>query len=195
MTGLSPGELVHYRIGVNGLDHTCPTPPVGDFRWDDVGDTGTTLCTPWVATTHALLAADDPDFVTHGGDLSYANVCGVSAVHQYYLDQQVWSTKAAFQPTWGNHEYGQPEAEAPPGTPRDRLANYKSRSTITHAQTLASDGQNRLSPPGCPAVAGSTTNSCRGEDWGWFRVSGVLFISYPEPWAGAMEEWRDQAPH
>lgn len=193
LTGLAPGQLVHYRIGAAGLDHTCGTPPTGDFRWDDVGDTGTTLCTPWVATTHSLIAADNPDFVTHGGDISYANYCGEPVVHQYYVDQQAWSTSAAFQPVWGNHEYGAPSADAPPGTPRDQLANYKGRSTITHAQTVPNDKLTKTSHPGCPALPGTTTNSCMGEDWGWFRVSGVLFISYPEPWPNAIANWQSKA--
>lgn len=193
LTGLAPGQVVHYRIGATGLDHTCTTPPTGNFRWDDVGDTGTTLCTPWVRTTHNQIAADHPDFVTHGGDISYANECGQAAVHQYYIDQQAWSTSAAFQPVWGNHEYSAPTAGAPSGTPRDRLANYKGRSTITHAQTVPTDTPTRTSDPGCPALAGTTTNSCMGEDWGWFTVSGVLFISYPEPWPNALANWQTEA--
>ena len=193
LTGLAPGQLVHYRIGAAGLDHTCGTPPTGNFRWDDIGDTGTTLCTPWVATTHSQVAADNPDFVTHGGDVSYANYCGEAAVHQYYIDQQAWSTAAAFQPVWGNHEYGAPTVDAPPGTPRDRLANYKGRSTITHAQTVPNDTLTRTSQPGCPALPGTTTNSCMGEDWGWFKSSGVLFISYPEPYYDALADWQKKA--
>src|SRR4051812_2735215 len=38
LTGLNAGQRVHYRIGSDGLDHTCRTPPTGAFRWDDIGD-------------------------------------------------------------------------------------------------------------------------------------------------------------
>ena len=34
-----------------------------------------------------------------------------AAVHQYYVDQQVWSADAAFEPVWGNHEYGEPNSD------------------------------------------------------------------------------------
>lgn len=193
LTGLALGQMIHYRIGDNGLDHTCGTPPTGAFRWDDLGDTGSTLCTPWVAITHSQIAADAPTFVTHGGDISYANDCGQAAVHQYYNDQQVWSTSAAFQPVWGNHEYGAATAAAPPGTPRDTLANYKSRSSVTNPQLVPNDTATQTSHPGCPALVGTSTNSCRGEDWGWFEASGVLFISYPEPGYNALADWKIKA--
>jgi hypothetical protein len=143
-----------------------------------------------VAQVHTLIAQLGPRFVTHGGDISEANKCGVPAVHRYYDDQQVWSTGAAFQPSIGNHEYGRPTDEAPAGTPRDSLANYKGRGRITHPQTLSFNHPGEMTPPGCPGLLG---NGCRGEDWGWFRAGGMLFISYPEIWDGALEEWRSAA--
>ena len=131
----------------------------------------------------------DPAFVTHGGDISYANGCGRGAVHQYYVDQQVWSAGAAFEPVWGNHEYGEPNSDEgmtpPPGTPRDSLLNYKGRSFITNGQAVPSDTASQIANPGCGWETRATMNTCQGNDWGWFQVGHVLFISYPEPWPGA----------
>ena len=85
-----------------------------------------------MAQTHSLIAAQNPNFVTHGGDISYANECGTPAVHQYYQDQEAWSESAAFQPAWGNHEYGSPQPDSVPGAIRDTMENYKGRSFITN---------------------------------------------------------------
>jgi hypothetical protein len=190
LSGLAPDTLYHYRIGA-GVDHVLRTAPLGSFRWVDVGDTASTLCKPHVAQVHTLIARLAPRFVTHGGDISEANVCGAAAVHAYYVDQQAWSTEAAFQPVWGNHEFGAPTAAAPAGTPRDSLANYKGRGEMTNARTLAIDTATRTSAPGCPYTG--TVNTCRGEDWGWFRAGGVLFVSYPEVWPGAIADWQPAA--
>ena len=193
LAGLTPGTTYHYKIGAAGDDHTFTTTPTGDFTWADLGDTGTTLCQPWMTQEHALVAAQSPSFVTHGGDISYANECGVAAVHQYFVDQQAWSEDAAFMPVWGNHEYGPPSSTAPPGTPRDTLANYKGRVAIPHPQTVPNDTATKTSNPGCGAEIGSATNTCLGEDWGWFVAGHVLFISYPEPWSTAYAAWEPVA--
>jgi hypothetical protein len=197
LTGLQPNSTYHYKIGLNGVDHTFQTIPEGDFTWVDIGDTGTTLCEPWMAQTHQLVAAQNPSFVTHGGDISYANECGAAAVHQYYVDQQAWSDDAAFEPVWGNHEYGQPNSDEgmtpPPGTPRDSLLNYKGRSFVTNGQAVPSDTATRTGNPGCGWETGATSNTCQGNDWGWFQAGHVLFISYPEPWPGAYPAWQAAA--
>ena len=193
LTGLQPNATYHYRIG-DGQDYTFKTRPTGSFRWVDVGDTGTTLCSPWVADTHALIAAQQPNFVTHGGDIAYANYCGTKAVHRYYIDQEAWSHSAAFQPVLGNHEYGPAGPTAPPGTPRkDSLLNYKGRSYFTNAQTVPGDTATKTNNPGCGWETGSPTNTCRGEDWGWFKAGNVLYISYPEPWTNALSDWQAKA--
>lgn len=199
LTGLQPSTTYHYRIGATGPDHTFQTVPEGDFTWDDIGDTAATSCDPWVAQNQALVAAQDPTFVTHGGDISYANECGVAAVHQAYVDQQVWSETAAFQPVWGNHEYGYPATNdatgkpPPPGTPRDTLENYKGRSFITNGQAVPTDTSSRTQNPGCGWATNSVTNTCQGNDWGWFQTGHVLFISYPEPWPNAYPAWQARA--
>src|SRR4051794_6161525 len=78
LIGPTPDTTYHYRIGAAGLDHTFKTAPTGDFVWDDIGDTGTTLYDPaatsschrpWMADVWQDVAADQPDFVTHGGDI------------------------------------------------------------------------------------------------------------------------------
>ncbi len=169
LTGLTAGVTYHYRIGQDGLDHTLRAAPTGDFAFVDIGDTASTLCDPWMAAQQQLVADQAPDFVTHGGDISYANECGAGAVYRYFTDQQVWSDDAEFQPAWGNHEYGPPDEDAPPGTPRDSMANYKGREVLTHAQTLPSaDTAKQTGPPGCAGPAAG--NNCRGDDWGWFRA-------------------------
>lgn len=194
LTGLTPGTEYHYRIGA-GPDRVFRTspPPGRPVRWVDVGDTASTVCKPWMAEQHALIARWTPQLVTHGGDISYANDCGVPAVHGFYQDIQVWAangtSSAAFMPVWGNHEYGPPTAKAPPGTPRDSLANYKGRSAVPNPQTVPADGAATLSAPGCPGPG--NRNGCRGEDWGWFRAGEVLLISYPEPWRNtSVQAWR-----
>ncbi len=93
----------------------------------------------------------------------------------------------------GNHEYGAPTVNAPAGTPKDSLANYKGRSFFTHGQAVPADTLSKTSAPGCAPAAGTTTNGCLGEDWGWFKVSGVLFISYPEPSFSALPDWQSKA--
>lgn len=197
LTGLRPSTAYHYKIGPAGPDHTFRTIPEGSFTWVDIGDTSTTACEPWVAKTQALVATQHPDFVTHGGDISYANDCGVRAVHQYYVDQQVWSESAAFEPVWGNHEFGPPGSEdgmtAPRRTPADSLANYKGRSFVTNGQAVSGDTATATKAPGCGAAAHPGKNTCQGNDWGWFETGHVLFISYPEAWPGVYPAWQSAA--
>ncbi|HEU4914305.1 MAG TPA: fibronectin type III domain-containing protein [Candidatus Saccharimonadales bacterium] len=193
LTGLTPGATYHYKIGADGSDMTFRTKPTGDFTWVDIGDTKSTYCAPWMTAQHALIAAQNPHFVTHGGDIGLLNECGVPSTHAYYTDQEAWSHSAAFQPAWGNHEYGQPTADAPAGTPRDSLANYKGRSWITNAQTVPVDTATRISNPGCGEESGSSVNLCQGRDWGHFTAGKVLFISYPENWTNGWADWQAKA--
>ncbi len=193
LTGLVPNTSYHYKVGVDGLDHTFSTIPTGDFTWSDIGDTAASNCDAWMTQTHALVAAQNPNFVTHGGDISYANECGTAAVHQYYVDQEAWSHSAAFQLALGNHEYGSPNSESIPGAIRDSMSNYKGRSFITNAQTVPNDTADQINNPGCGWETSASTNFCQGEDWGWFRAGNVLFISYPEPWVNAQTDWGNRA--
>lgn len=196
LTGLRPGTRYHYRIGSGGADHTLATAPVRDFGWVDVGDTMSTSCGPdgsWMRAVHRLVASQNPDFVTHGGDIAVPNQCGLASLHRYYVDQQVWSTHAAFQIALGNHEHGRPAHGAPRDAITDSLANYKGRSFVTHGQSVPGDRAGTTTYPGCGAEVGRRTNTCHGEDWGWFRAGGVLFISYPEPSWRAWQDWQGKA--
>lgn len=195
LTGLTPGATYHYKIGVNGQDQTFSTAPAdtNSFRVLSVGDTIASTCRTHQTQMNQLMFAQNANFMIHGGDISIANECGQSAVHQYYQDMQPLMTKGAFMPAWGNHEYGQPTANAPAGTPRDTLANYKGRSFIPNAQTVPSNTAAKTSNPGCGAEIASTVNTCRGEDWGWYKAGRVLFITYSPNWAGAIADWKVKA--
>ena len=202
LTGLTPGRVYHYRIGAAGLDHIFKTAPTRDFVWTDIGDTGTTFhdpsaaaeCDkPWMAEVWAQVTASNPDFVTHGGDISYANDCGIGNVHRFFEDIAPIATRRALQFAWGNHEYGVADTSAPPGTPRDSLANYKGRNYVANPQLLPNDTASQTSHPGCPPPAGGTGNGCRGYDWGYFKVGHALFITYPEPEPDAYPDWQAKA--
>lgn len=199
LTGLTPGTVYHYQIDF-GADHEFETAPTGDFTWDDIGDTTSTYdsydpatrtgCNAtWMSSVWTQLAAEQPDFVTHGGDLTYANECGVSAVHQFFDDIAPIATMRAWEQTWGNHEYGAPTSDAPPGTPRDSMANYKGRFYLANPQAVPVDTPTKVSNPGCPAPGASNVNGCLGQDWGYFTAGHVLIIEYPEPWGGALTAW------
>jgi uncharacterized repeat protein (TIGR01451 family) len=194
LTGLSTDTTYHYKVGQNGTDNTFKTRSTGDFTWVDVGDTKSSYCAPWAEGMQSLIAAQNANFVTHGGDIAILNECGTPATHSYFTDQEVWSRKAAFQPAWGNHEYGAPTPNAPAGTPSDSYVNYKGRSWITNAQTVPNDTPTKLTHPGCGAEINSTTNTCQGRDWGWFRNGNVVFIGYPENEGGtAWADWQTKA--
>lgn len=202
LTGLIPNTRYHYRIGATGHDSMFRTAPTGNLTWDDIGDTGTTYFDPaagvrcnktWMANIWDQLANDHPNFVTHGGDISYANDCGRPSVHRFWTDIAPVATQTAFQFAWGNHEYEAPSSGAPPGTPRDSMANYKGRFMMPHAQTVPADTASRVSNPGCPSPRDPSVNGCRGGDWGYFTAGHVLFISYPQPWFGAYTSWKTKA--
>ncbi len=200
LTSLTPGSTYHYQIGAGGADHTFQTAPTGDFVWNDIGDTGTTYYNPsspqgcnkpWMADVWQQIAGEHPAFITHGGDISYANDCGVPNVHQFWNDISSLSTQAALQFTWGNHEYGPATSTAPAGTPADSMANYKGRFMSPNPQTVPVDTPSRTTSPGCPSAIG--TNGCLGDDWGYFTAGHVLFISQPEPWTTAYADWKTKA--
>lgn len=203
LTNLQPGTTYHYKVGVSGVDQTFKTAPTGDFTWDDIGDTGTSFydsSTPsscnkfWMPNTWQQVAADSPDFVFHGGDISYANECGEAAVHAFWNDIGPVASKAPIQFSWGNHEYGSVNtATAPTGTPRDSMANYKGRYRMSNSQTVPINTSTRTSNPGCPSPGDASQNGCLGNDWGYFTIGHVLFIGAPEPWVNAYADWQSKA--
>lgn len=171
--GLSPGTTYHYSIG-GGPDYTFHTPPAAgqQFRFDAIGDIGDTTHFSHLADTFSAIAADQPSFVVMDGDLTYANATNATqaAVDQHFNDVMAWSTSAAYMPAWGNHEWESPAV--------DDLRNYKGRLLMPNAQAS----------PGSPDI------SCCGDDWGWFDVGGVRFISYPEPYTSATwPDWQAKA--
>lgn len=190
LTGLTPGTTYHYKIGDNGTDYTFRTAPspADSFKAVSVGDTIASSCRTYQSAMNQLVRDQQPYFMIHGGDLAIANECGVPAVHQFYLDIEPLTRQAAFMPVWGNHEFGKPTSNAPAGTPQDTLANYKGRSFIPNAQFVPGDTPTATTDPGCGSGY-STVNTCYGKDWGWFVAGKVLFISYPEAWAGAITDW------
>ena len=192
LSGLQTGTTYHYKIGSKGTDYVFTTVAgtTDSFKAVSIGDTIASTCRSYQSVINQQVSDQRPNFVLHGGDLAIANECGQSAVHQYYLDiENSFSRSAAFMPVWGNHEYGQPTEDAPAGTPRDTLANYKGRSAIPNPQTVPNDTATQTGHPGCGSDSGSSVNTCRGEDWGWFVSGRVLFVSFPDVWPGAITDW------
>jgi hypothetical protein len=196
LRGLKPGQAYHYRIGSSGPDRVFHTIPTGSFTWVDVGDTMSTSCHgegTWMPPEHRLIAAQHPAFVAHGGDIAVPNQCGRASLHQYFVDQQVWSTGVAFQPVWGDHEWEGKLPNSPPDALPDSNSNYKGRVFMTHAQSSPADDRDKTTHPGCGAQSGRRVNTCQGEDWGWFQAGGVLFISYPETSWKSWTAWQAKA--
>lgn len=192
LTGLTANTEYHYKIGSTGLDHTFKTAPGrnDNFTWIDIGDTATTYYNtvtpasecdkPWMGEVWPQLASENPDFVTHGGDISYANDCGPGAIHQFYQDIAPIATKRVFMQVWGNHEYGpvSPEAQSLWGSEtNDSYANYKGRNFMPNAQALANNTPTQNNPPGCGTGG---VNTCPGNDYGYFDAGGVRFLMLPE---------------
>lgn len=201
LTGLTAYTEYHYKIGVNGDDHTFKTAPGrnDDFSWIDLGDTGTTYgssnidqgyaitdpnCnSPWMSDVWTQIATENPDFLFHGGDITYANDCGPGAIHQFYQDIAPIAGKRAFMQVWGNHEYGPIQGtsttdpttalmlwdQLSPGITNDTYLNYKGRNVVPNPQTLTNSGGNQ----GC-------NGACVGSDYGSFTAGGVLFLMLPE---------------
>ncbi len=170
--GLEPDAVYHYSIGATGPDHTFRTAPVPgstDFDVYVAADVGSSSSYKEVPVLQSLIAADLPRFTLMVGDLSYGNAHGQKAVGIHFDDMMPWSQDAAYMPAWGNHEWDSPSS--------DDLRNYKGRFDLPNPQTS----------PGSPAV------SCCSEDWYWFDYGNVRFIAYPEPWVGALADWKTRA--
>ncbi len=171
ITGLQPGATYHYSIG-GGPDYTFSAPPTTGFRFDAIGDVGSSTMFSHLANTLSAIASDQPSFVLMLGDLTYANSGGATqaVVDQHFNDVMAFSTSAAYMPAWGNHEWETPGV--------DDLRNYKGRLVMPNAQTS----------PGAPAPSDG------GNDWGWFDAGGVRFIAYPEPYdSPTWTDWQAKA--
>jgi len=165
LTGLQAGTTYHYSIG-GGADHTFSTAPTGTFRFDVMSDVGSSLNSSALAPEMSRMAGDAPAFVLAPGDLTYANVDTQPAADQHFNDVMAWSLSAAYMPAWGNHEWDRAQ---------DDLRNYKGRFKLPNGQAAVD----------APALG------CCGDDWGWFDVADVRFISYPEAYTTAtMTAWQ-----
>src|SRR6185503_5271408 len=129
--------------GPEGTFRTPPAPGASGFTAYLEADIGTSLNYPnTMPVVQQLIANGAPAFVLAAGDLTYGNSHGQTRVDQHFNDVMVWSTRSAYMPAWGNHEW----------EPTDDLRNYKGRFDLPNPQTS----------PGSPAI------SCCGEDWYWF---------------------------
>lgn len=69
----------------------------------------------WMGSVWAQLPADNADFYTHGGDISYANDCGNPTSLQVFNDIAPVSTTRVIEWSEGNHEYGPTSSTSPSG--------------------------------------------------------------------------------
>jgi parallel beta-helix repeat protein len=169
LEGLEPGTTYHYSIG-GGTDYTFTTAPTGSFRFAVMADVGSSAQFSSIPVMQNLIAGQNPDFVLAPGDLTYGYPFGPTSVDRHFNDVMAWSTRAAYMPAWGNHEWESPSI--------DDLRNYKGRFALPHPQTASS-----APAPGC----------C-GEDWSWFDAGAVRFIAYPEPYSSStFASWSQQA--
>ena len=172
LTGLQPGGVYHYSIGL-APDRTFRMPPEpgpAQFTIDAEGDIGGSNSFACVPGVQRLIADDLPDFVLVLGDLTYGNETGQASVDQHFNDVMVWSQNTAYMPAWGNHEW---DIAA-----KDDLRNYKGRFELPHQQMST----------------GSPRQGCCGKDWYWFDYGDVRFIAYPEPYnAETFSDWYSKA--
>ncbi len=167
LTGLQENTAYYYRIGDNGQLHAFKTPPprgTADFRVCSTSDMQET--TPECKEMFQQIAGMKPAIVITTGDLTGGDSGGQQQVGERFHDAMAWSLRAAWMPSWGNHDW-----ENPGG---DDLRTYKGRFDIPNPQAC----------PSSPAVG------CCGEDWGWFDYGNTRFISLPERY-NSSSTWQD----
>jgi hypothetical protein len=169
LTGLSADTLYYYKIGSSGTEHTFRTPSAP-------GSSGFTIVaasdfqeSSGLYPTHTsscmdLIASASPRFVLHCGDITGADdYGGEPRAHAVYnLIMNKWSQDAAYIPCFGNHDWDS----------ATQVCWTTGRCAFPNVQDLA----------GVPYTDSS-------EDWCWFDYGNVRFITYPEPWSGAMADW------
>ena len=169
--GLQPGTEYLYEVGhpsrPTTLSFRAPAAPgaVG-FRFVAVGDIGAAASSPASAAVNRAIARVDATLVLGLGDLTYADERSQADAGRHFDDVMTWSSRAAYMPVWGNHEWD---------GKGDDLRNYKGRFALPNA----------AASPGAPEAG------CCGEDWYWFDQGAVRFIVYPEPYT--KETWPDWA--
>jgi hypothetical protein len=170
---LVPGLEYFYEVGhpvkpVPRAFRAPPPPGAAGFVFAALGDMGDAVGQPAASGVDRDISLAEPWFVLALGDLSYADLGGnQAAVDRHFDDVMLWSQRAGYMPTWGNHEWDDPQ--------RDDLRNYKGRFALP----------NSAASPGAPAAG------CCGEDWYWFDFGEIRFIVYPEPYTHAT--WVDWA--
>jgi flagellar hook capping protein FlgD/purple acid phosphatase-like protein/calcineurin-like phosphoesterase family protein len=183
ITGLRENTVYYYRIGNQAVHSFLTPPPRGssDFWFAEEADIGSSRTYPNAGITQAMIAADHPDipgddrpqFVLVVGDISYGDDHGLDDVDQHFNDVMAWSLTAAYMPIWGNHDWA-----TVADTAIDNLNNYEGRFDLPNSQTS----------PGASEAIGDGP----GEDWYWFDYGNVRFISFPEPYAGAWNDWENR---
>ena len=180
LTGLLENTLYYYKIG-SGAEHTFRTPPPrgsSDYWFGEEADIGSTLGWTNVGITQGMVPTDNPNvsgddrprFLIVPGDLTYGDQETLADVDQHFNDVMTWSQDAAYMPAWGNHEWATAADNV-----ADNLNNYEGRFDFPNSQTS----------PGATDAVGNGP----GEDWYWFDYGNVRFISFPEPYTGAWEDW------
>ncbi len=175
VTGLRPDTEYGYEVGrprlpVPAFFRTPPAAGAAGFAFAAFANLGASVDDPQVRGIHRLIALGEPAFVLGLGDLTFADLRSQSSVDSHFEDARVWTSRAAYMPVWGEHEW--------PSSKRDDLRNYKGRFALPHAQAS----------PGAPEAG------CCGEDWWWFDHGNVRFIAYPEPYTDATwEDWAAKA--
>jgi Purple acid Phosphatase, N-terminal domain len=169
LTGLTANTRYFYKIGnkPERSFRTAPAPGSSDFNVYAQGNMGSTSAYFDMGVVQDIIASDRPAFVVGLGDLTLGNTDGKEAIDQHFNDIMLWSTQAAYMPVWGESDTVSSDKES--------FKNYKGRFAVPNSQTS----------PGSP-LAG-------GEDWYWFDYGNVRFITLPEPWTGAWDDWRTKA--
>jgi hypothetical protein len=106
LTGLEPNTAYYYICGDEAgrwsSEYTFTTAPDGarDFTFVVVGDMGTT---PAAMENLDQMSSENPAFVLHAGDLSYAN--GITVVWDIWFQQIApLAANVLYMPSIGNHE-------------------------------------------------------------------------------------------
>jgi len=182
ITGLQQDTRYYYRIGnmPNAVFRTPVPRGSSNFWFAEEADVGSTLSWSTVGDIQSMIFADNPNlpgsyprFVLLPGDLTYGDQNSVADVDQHFNDVMAWSTRAAYMPAWGNHEWAMAaDAKA------DNLNNYEGRFDLPNSQTT----------PSSSVVVGNGP----GEDWYWFDYGNVRFIAFPEPFDGTWNDWANQ---
>jgi len=170
LTRLKNNAVYYYKIGNAGEIYKFKTPP-------PIGVSGFRVCLTSDMHEHSnecvamfnQIAGMKPDLVLTTGDMTGAGPSGQQEIVSRFHDAMIWSQRAAWMPSWGNHDWEY--------TDKDDLRTLKGRFDVPNPGTISSS----------PAV------SCCGEDWGWFDYGNTRFISYPEPWTStSWKEWSTQ---